>query len=369
MKIGIDVRCLMRSRYSGVSWYTLNLLKAMLELDRVNQYLLFYNSSKKVILPQFDNNNVSYRGFHYPNKFFNLALNFFNRPAIDKLLGQTDVLFVPNLHFVSWSKKCWKVITVHDLSFLHFPQFFTVRMRLWHKLVLWRRILNQADIIIADSQSTKRDLVDLLRIPEEKVRVIYLGVDKKYQPRDKSGELVQKIKIKYNLPEKFILYLGTLEPRKNVESIIAAYNQISTDYFLVIAGASGWKVKKIYSLARNNAKIKFIDYIEEEDKPFLYNLAALFVYPSYYEGFGLPLLEAMACGCPVICGHNSSQVEVVGEAGLLVNPFNLNEIKLAMESLLSDNELRDRLIKKGLQRAKDFSWQQTAAGTIEALTV
>jgi len=363
----------MNKNYSGVSYYTFNLLKAIFALDKENQYLLFYNSSKKVDLPEFNQPNVKYVGFHWPNKIFNLALNFFNEPKIDKLIGGVDIFFAPNLHFVAWSENCKKVIAVHDLSFLRFPEFFNFKMRLWHKLILWKNILGQADMITADSENTKNDLIELLKIPEGKIKVVYLGVSEEFRVLAKDDIRLENARKKHNLPEKFILYLGTLEPRKNIESIVEAYNLFSPPYEggdqrggydLVIAGGVGWKAKNIFKLAKKNSRIKFIGYVD--DRPALYNLASLFVYPSYYEGFGLPLLEAMACGCPVIAGANSSQGEVVGDAGLLVDPYNINEIKKAMEILLANNELRDDFMKSGLERAKEFTWQKTAEKVLES---
>ena len=173
------------------------------------------------------------------------------------------------------------------------------------------------------------------------------------------------VKQKYNLPDKFIFYVGALEPRKNIESIIEAFKMLGGDESLVIAGTPGWKNEKIYELAKGDERIKFLGYVREEDKPALYNLASMLAYPSHYEGFGLPLIEAMACGCPVIAGANSSQLEVVGEAGLLVDPNNLNEIKFAMTAMIGDNELRNKYIELGLARAKEFSWEKTAREILE----
>ncbi|MFA5029556.1 MAG: glycosyltransferase family 1 protein [Patescibacteria group bacterium] len=356
MRIGVDVRCLMQQEYSGVSWYTFNLLENLFKLDQKNEYQLFYNSSKKVFLPKFDQANIGYRGFRFPNKLFNLAVNFGNWPKIDKLIGGTEVFFVPNLHFIALSQKTSRLITVHDLSFLRCPEFFTLRSRLRHWLIVLKKIINQADLIFADSDNTKQDLVELLKIKEEKIKVIYLGT--KLTPA--SIEDKERVRTKYHLPQKFILYLGTLEPRKNVPGIIRAYQLLAAEEELVIAGAAGWKTGEIYRLAKGNDKIKFFDYVAEEDKAALYSLARAFVYPSYYEGFGLPLLEAMACGCPVIGGGNSSQGEVVADAGLLVDAYNVREISLALESLLGDEGLRRLLIDRGLTRAKEFTWEKTA---------
>ena len=362
MKIGIDIRCLMNDKYSGVSWYTYNLLQNIFELDHENEYILFYNSSKQVTLPEFAYANVKYCGYRFPNKLFNLVVNFFNWPKIDRLIGGVDIFFVPNLHFIAWSDKCRKIVTVHDLSFLYFPEFFTAKMRLWHKLILKKNILGQADSIIADSFNTKNDLIKLLKVPESKIKIIHLGVDKRYF-NTVGAELLANTRKKYDLPDKFILALGTIEPRKNLEGVIAAYKLSGTDADLVIAGGQGWKVKS--SMA--DACIKFIGYVAEEDKPALYQAAALLVYPSFYEGFGLPLLEAMASGCPVIAGANSSQPEVVGAAGLLVDPNNASEICFAISVLLSDEDFRWEMSRRGREQAAKFSWEATAAETIKLI--
>mgnify|MGYP001565565487 CR=1 FL=1 len=364
MKIGIDVRCLMVDNYSGISWYTFNLLNSLFVLDHDNEYILFYNNSQSVNLPRFDYNNVRYAGFRYSNKILNLMFVLFNWPKIDKMIGGVDVFFMPNINFSALSGNCKKVVTVHDLSYLIYPQFSTLKSRFWHKILMAKKIIQQADGVIAVSSSTKNDLIDLLKIEESKIKVIYEGVDHKFQIINNQVEL-DNVSKKYKLPDKFILYLGTLEPRKNIESIIEAYSKLKTDHYLVIGGATGWKTQRIMALVQKNDKIKIIGYVAEEDKRGLYNLADLFVYPSYYEGFGLPPVEAMACGTPVIAGSNSSQVEVIKNGGLLVDPYNINEITKAMEIMLANKELRDEFITAGLKVARDYQWDKTAKETLE----
>lgn len=364
MKIGIDARCLMQKNYSGVSWYAFNLLSALFEIDRRNDYVLFYNNSKPIGMPKFNLANVKYAEFNHSNKLLNLSLNFFNRPKIDQMIGGVDLMLIPNINFMALSDNCRKVVTVHDLSFLRYPQFFTTKSRIWHKILMSKKLLQNADAIIAVSSSTKRDLIDLLGINENKIKVIYEGVDEKFMLVKNFDEL-ERVKKRYKLPAKFILYLGTLEPRKNIESIISAYNQLATDCQLVIGGGDGWKSHKIKRLAGLNPKVKLIGYVKEEDKRGLYTLADLFVYPSYYEGFGLPPIEAMACGTPVIVGANSSQVEVVGSAGLLVDPYNVNEIAEAMKIILKDAKIRTGLIANGFENVKRFKWNETAQETLK----
>jgi glycosyltransferase involved in cell wall biosynthesis len=205
MKIAVDIRSLMDERYSGVSWYAFNLLKNLLAIDQKNEYLLFYNSHKKISLPEFRQDNVSYRGFKYPNKLFNLAVNFFGRPRLDRLVGGADVFLLPNLHFAAWSKDCRKALVVHDLSFVCFPEFFSRRMRLWQKLILRKRIIEQADILITDSQNTKKDLIRFFHLDQNKIQVVPLGIGEEYRPIDASDGRLLEIREKYDLPADFAL--------------------------------------------------------------------------------------------------------------------------------------------------------------------
>lgn len=363
MKIGIDARCLMQKNYSGVSWYTFNLLEALFSLDQENEYILFYNNSKPVDMPKFKGNNVKYVSFKYPNKLLNQSFNLFKKPEIDKMIGGVDMLFMPNINFMASSKDCKRIVTVHDLSYLRYPQFWTLKSRMWHKILIKKRILQDADAIIAVSKSTKDDLVDLLGIDENKIKVIYEGVDNKFRPITNPTEL-ERVKRKYKLPSKFILYLGTLEPRKNVDGIIEAFNNLDLEHKLVLGGGNGWKSHQTRKIASRNSDIRLIGYVDEEDKRGLYSLADLFVYPSYYEGFGLPPIEAMACGLPTIAGANSSQLEVLDSAGLLVDAHNTGEITEAIKAILTQSNLRDKLIDSGLNRSAQFNWGSTAINTL-----
>lgn len=374
MIIGVDIRTLMDARYSGVSEYTLNLIKGILKLDTANEYRLFYNCFGSCPgLPQFNFENAKPVKYNYPNKILNyLFFKFFNLPKIDREL-QTDVFFMPHINFIGLSSAGKSLITVHDLSFLKYPEFFSWRKNFWHQMINVKKLIKRFDLVVAVSENTKRDIVELCGIAESKIRVIYPGLGAEFINIKITGDKLADIKIKYNLPDKYILYLGTIEPRKNVDGIIRAYNQLRIicagrrnelrNYKLIIAGAKGWKSKKIYQeWGRSEFKddIKFLGYVDSMDKVHLYNLASVFVYPSFYEGFGFPPLEAMASSAPVITGNVSSLPEVVGEAAVLVDPYNINEIALAMETVLSDENLRNKLVKRGLEKAAQFSWRKTA---------
>lgn len=405
MKIGIDIRTLMDIQYSGIPEYTLNLIKEILKLDKKNEYKLFYNSGKDISdkIPKFDNAEIIKT--NYPNKLFNnLMQRVLGAPKIDQLI-KADIFFMPNIGFVSLSNRCKKIITIHDLSFLRFPEFFSLKRRIWHGIINIKKILNQFDKIIAVSENTKNDLIDLCNIKAEKIKVIYHGVGGEYKVIEPNNQKLNEVKKKYALPDDFILYLGTLEPRKNVEGIIQAYGELreknkprtkdiscrrhyttdcdklfnhpnlSEEFFvrgknlenfkLVIAGGRGWKYKnifKIWSESKYKDSIIFLGYIEGADKVYLYNLASLFVYPSFYEGFGLQLLEAMACGTPVTCSFTSSLPEVAGGAAVMVDPYDTNNIASAMEQILTDNEFKNDLIKKRPGASQAFQLGKNSRG-------
>src|SRR3989339_1343997 len=254
MKIGIDIRTLMNARPSGVSEYTYRLIKEILRLDNYNEYRFFYNSFGNCPnIPKFTKNNVKLVKYNYPNKVLNyLYFEFFNSPKIDKEL-ETDVFFMPHLNFIGLSKGAKSLITVHDLSFLRYPEFFSWRKNFWHRMINVKKLVKRFSTIVAVSENTKRDIVELCGIDENKVKVIYAGVGEEYRRMaDDQSLKMAKVREKYKLPDKFILYLGTVEPRKNVEGIIRAYNEVRSKKLelrninLVIAGGKGWKSKKIY---------------------------------------------------------------------------------------------------------------------------
>jgi len=376
MKIGLDIRTLMEARYSGVSEYSYNLVKEILRLDPVNQYKLFYNSFRDISkhLPSFYLANVELVGKSYPNKIFNYLLQkFLVYPKIDQLL-EVNLFFMPHLNFIALSPQSKSVLTVHDLSFLRYSEFFSWRKNFWHYMINVKQLVNNFTRIIAVSANTKNDLIKLLQVNPAKIKVIYSGVGEDYQPIKAGGFELAEVRKKYNLPTRFILYLGTLEPRKNVEGIIRAYSELRVasyelrDYKLVIAGGRGWRSSRIFSEwqeSKYKEDIKFLGYVDKQDKVFLYNLATVFIYPSFYEGFGLPPLEAMACGLPVITSYSSSLPEVVGDAAILVDPYNITDIAQALNQVLSNQDLQDSLIIKGLARASQFKWGKSATEYLE----
>jgi len=378
MKIGIDIRCLSEGRRTGVEEYSLNLLEKILKEDNDNKYVLFLNSWKKPKLEiDFLKNhkNVELKISRFPNKILNFFLWYFNWPKLDKLIGGVDVFFMPNLNFVALSLKVKLILTVHDLSFEYYPETFSWKRRLWHIFINPQKIIRRADKVLAVSDSTRNDLIGFYKINQAKVETVYNGVGEVFGRIDRNDPRLLKIKEKYALPFNFILFLGTFEPRKNIGGIVRAYERMRQEggsqlekYKLVIAGSEGWKSAKLKreikksSLAKDIYQVKFID---EEDKVFVYNLAALFVYPSFFEGFGLPPLEAIKCGVPVIVSDNSSMVETVGEAGILTDAFSADEIALAMKEFLIDKDLKKEFYPAGIRQAQKFTWTKAAKKFLE----
>lgn len=380
MIIGIDIRFLAKGTRSGIEEYTINLLSRLLSLDKNIKFKLFYNAFNQIELDYDWLNlpNVELKKFRWPNRFiFDPAAKFLKLPKIDKMLGGCDVFFAPHFLLSPVSSTCRKIVVFHDLSFEYFPDFFSWRKRFWHSSLAPRQRALEADKIIAVSESTKDDLVNLYTLPVEKIKVIYSGIENGLEKKELTGEQKLLIRKKYNLPEEFILYFGTLEPRKNLVGLIQAYEifrrQTASDkkYSLVLAGNSGWLCSDIFAEAKKSDFAKdiiFTGFIDPADKVYLYNLASLFVYPSFFEGFGFPPLEAMSCGVPVICSHTSSFPEVAGEAALMIDPYNFDEIAWAIKEVLSDKELKQDLIENGFARVKNFFWDKCAKETLELLT-
>jgi glycosyltransferase involved in cell wall biosynthesis len=380
MRIGIDVRCLAEGKRTGVEEYVIGLLGELFNQDTENEYVLFFNARRygipEIVTQWADEHpHVSVRAFRFPNKLLNLLFWYLSWPKLDRLVGGTDIFFLPNLNFAAVSRKTKLVVTAHDLSFELYPETFSWQRRFWHFLVDFRRLVRRADRIIAVSQSTKSDLSARYGIPASRITVIHSGIDPRFAPLSRNDESLLAVKERYQLPYRFILSLGTFEPRKNVVALVRAYealmdlkDPVLSRYQLVLAGTRGWKCEDIYRTIEQSpyrSKIILTGFVDDRDKPALYNLAAVFAYPSIYEGFGFPPLEAMASGVPTIVSHSSSLPEVVGDAGIMIDPYRPDELFRALEETLRDQELLRSLRERGLARAAAFSWSRTAEQTLE----
>lgn len=362
MKIGIIVERL-NQPLTGIGNVVYHLVK---ELSKYYNHELFLINYKKLedsptnhILIKNPFEKISKTYLWYPYAFLKLKRKY---KGLDVIHNPSQVPTIFN------SKDQRYVVTVYDLTpFITPKEHTTIRVSIYR--TFFPRTLKTADMIIVDSYSTKNDIVRYFKIPEEKLRVIHLGVDEDYKPLPEDN--VEKIKQKYNLNYPFILYVGTLEPRKNIPTLIKAFYKLKKSglpHKLVITGKKGWKYKDIFELIDKlelQKDVVFTGYVPKEDLPALYNAADLFIYPSLYEGFGLPPLEAMACGTPVITSNTSSLPEVVGNAGIMVDPYDVDGLAKVMYEVLTNEGLREELRKKGLERAKLFSWKKTAEETLK----
>jgi len=255
------------------------------------------------------------------------------------------------------------VLTVHDIIFKKFPQFIpkgTVR----HTKLFFSHNLSIADKILADSHSTKRDLIEIYHVPNDKIEVIPAAADRIYRQLSESD--IRKIIHKYNLFKPFILYVGTIEPRKNISKILESFSYCIKwfpDLELVIVGKKGWYYQEVFQRLNQlhiQEKVRFLGYVPLTDLPGLYNAAELFIYISQYEGFGIPPLEAMQCGTPVIASNTSSLPEIIGDGGVMVDPSDPITLANEIKKILSDNHFSEELSYYGLERSKHFSWKKTA---------
>jgi glycosyltransferase involved in cell wall biosynthesis len=299
---------------------------------------------------------------HWPNKLFNGSLFFLGIPKLDRLLGNVDLFFLPNLNFCAFSRRCKTVVTVHDLSFLY-PEFYSLKGRLWHWSVRPKAILKKAKAIIAVSESTKRDLLARYDINEEKIHVIPHGIDiEKY--RNVSADACAKVLSRYKIRKPYVLFLGNVESRKNVAGLIKAWQEYKKrdklNCELVLAGQN---INSTLNL--DTPSVRVINYVDESDKPPLYSQAQAFAYVSYYEGFGLPILEAMAAGVPVLTSFATSLPGLAGPGALIVDPYNYQEIAEGLHQILNNVALRQDFIDRGRQIVRDFSWAKSARATLD----
>jgi len=366
MRIGIDARLIHYSQ-AGIAQYTTHLVKALAKIDRSNQYYLL--QSRKETTPLVDAHNFARRGIwtpsHHSLEHYILGLEVANL--------RLDVLHSPD--FIPPKRnplaKFKTVITVHDLAFLIYPHFLTKKAARYYGQI--DRAVRRANHIIAVSESTKADLGRFLGVSDSKVTVIYEAANPVYKPMPKEEAWKKANKLYPNLPRDFLLFVGTLEPRKNIPTLLDAYKIMRDSYKqdpvkLVLAGSPGWLFDGIFQKVQDlglEGEVLFLGRVPTSALVALYNAALALVHPAHYEGFGLPTLEAMACGTPVVTTNVSSLPEVVGDAALLVSPDDAEEMAVAMWRVISDERLRKTLSQKGLNRAKAFSWEKAAQETLE----
>ncbi len=357
MRLLFDARTFVWSPATGVSSYVLNSLKELSSQKPEHQLVGFFNASRGVPPPPFQAPNVQWVNRGWSNRILNGLTILGMAPKVDRALGGGNVVWVPNFNYVRWSSDVPMVLTIHDLAFMRMPEVYNAKWQLWHRLVRPVSMARKAAAIIVPSQATAEDVRELMGIPAERIHVIPHGVN---------GAETSGGNPSVGIKQPYLLYVGTIEPRKNVEAIVDAFGRVRRSHpnlTLVLAGPWGWKTSAVrraidHSPAREG--IRVLNFVSDQQRRELYRGAAALVWPSWYEGFGFPVLEAMAEGCPVVAGATSSLFEVAGDAALLVRPYDQAGLVQAIENVLSDERLATMLRERGLQRVKGFTWQAAA---------
>jgi glycosyltransferase involved in cell wall biosynthesis len=349
LRICIDYTAAIRQG-AGVGRFVHRLVAALLELDRENQYTLMYSRpDRKGPAPRLPiGPNVTARSLFLTERLSNILWYKLGLPVPIELLGPAaDLYYFPDFALPP-VRRGRTVITVHDLSFLLVPDCAEAGLRIHLEKVVPMSV-RYADFVTVDSENTRNELTTLLDVEPNRVAVVYGGVDAHFHPIVDEAEL-QTVRMKYGLFSPFVLYVGTIEPRKNLGRLLRAHIRLRTKY------GSRHRLVEIAS----EHEVIFLGRVPDEDLPALYSLADVFAFPSLYEGFGLPPLEAMACGVPVVCSNSSSLPEVVGDAGILVSPYDIDALSDALASLLDDPVRRRELAERGLKRARQFTWERSA---------
>jgi len=363
MRIAIDARGINWYHGTGIGTYTDNVIRNLLNINKENYYRLYWSDRNWEDFLKYNSNIIMTSKKH--TRFF--EQNYFNE---DLHKANIDIYHVPqNGIGLNLEANCKKIITIHDLI----PYVMPETVGTGYLLKFLKEVpslIQNVDGIITVSEYSKKDILKFFPIDPEKIFVTPLAADGIYKPLDKK-QCKEFITKKYNLDKPFILYIGGFSPRKNVKLLINSFLEtfplLKKDYILVIAGARkdlGEYLNKKYS--NLSSKIVFTGFIPQEELPIFYNCCEAFVYPSLYEGFGLPPLEAMSCGAPVITSKVTSIPEVVEDNGLLIDPNDPNALEEALVKLLNDETLKQSFSEKGIQQASKFSWEQTAYKTLEA---
>lgn len=382
MRIGIDARPLQTGhRTRGIGYYTYNLIKNIAKIDSENKYVLFTLKNANPIRIDVENDKFQKEEYQVyrplkPNRLSSHLYWFWDWLFLSRAISRSkvDLFHATATDSIPISHTSKVVATVFDLIPSIFPDL-CFSFKTWDMRYGYYRQLNaakKADMIITISESSKKDIVEILNIPEEKIRITYLAVDERFRPI-KDNNIIETVRAKYGISSKFILYVGSLEYRKNLGRLIKAFEQLCKNYkekyTLAITGTSSMKfsseIERLIGSLKLNNKVLLTGFVADQDLPALYNAAEIFVFPSLYEGFGLPPLEAMACGTPVITSNVSSLPEIVSNAAILIDPYNITELVEAMYKVITNRDLCQSMIEKGLKWAKLFSWEETARKTLK----
>lgn len=353
----------------GVGVYTTELVRHLPRVAPQDEFLLFYNSFRRA------GDAATTLGELSAPDNVQVVLNTglkraiakawrFDWPPIEAFTGPLDVYHGTNC-FSAPARRARRVVTIHDLTPLLFPEWHNAEVRRYGPEL--RRTLRDQDLILAVSEATKRDMERHLAIPSERIRVVPLAAAERFVVPSKDH--VERTLERHGIRRPYVLHTGTFEPRKNHVRLFEAFAQLPKDPELVLVGTKGWLNQEVFGAIRRlglQDRVRILGYVPDDELPALYGGATMFVYPSLYEGFGLPPLEAMACGVPVLTSDVASLPEVVGDAALLVDPYSVEELAEGMRRLWDDGALRSDLSRRGLERARGFSWERTARETHQA---
>lgn len=367
MKIGIDTTSAMMQG-GGIGRYTRELVQATLAQDTAHEYVLFSapspsGQSLETLFPA--NGRLTYKIAPVSEQWLYRLWYRARLPlAVQRFTGKLDLFHSPDFVLPPVAGKIPTLLTVHDLSFVHFPEVYPeVLVNYLNKVVPWS--VGRATHILADSKATKQDLMEIWQVPAEKVSVLYSGVSEAFGKVEDKGQITAVLR-KYNLPQTpYLLSVGTVQPRKNYQMLIQAFTPIAAKFphNLYIAGGKGWLYDEMMAEVEKQGlveRVRFIGFVADADLPTLYSAAALYLFPSIYEGFGLPMLEAMACGLPVIASDVSSLPEVGGETAVLLPPHDPTRWTREIDALLRDSARQKKMRAAGYQQVQKFTWQKSA---------
>lgn len=365
MRVGLDISPLAGHR-TGVGTFCFHLARHLLRLNTGMVFLGFSSGLRRVDLTELDGLSDR-RHIPIPTRAVYRLWSSLGIPRVDSYLGGVDVFHATN-YFLPPVRRARRVLSIYDLAFLRYPELGSPKI----VGVFSREIAafaRQADAVVTCSESSRNDLVELLGVPPERIHVTYGGVNDDFcEPaRDDAAALLER---RYGIRGPFLLFVGTIEPRKNVAGLLRAYARVAPDYphALVLVGEKGWRVETLFAVIKGltlENRVMLTGFVPRSDLPAFYAAADAFVFPSYYEGFGLPILEAFAAGCPVIAADRSSLPEVVGDAGILVNPEDEDALAETVRRVIEDAALRDSLSRKGKVQAARFTWEETARITAD----
>jgi glycosyltransferase involved in cell wall biosynthesis len=376
-RIGIDYTSAARQQ-AGIGRYTRELVTTLLRMESVHQYVIFAATGGldetrwtaeterlRTAGAKQSAASLKFRTLPISDDWIARLWQRLRLPApVEMVTGGVDIFYSPDFVLPPTCRKTRTLLTIHDLSFRYFPEAFVPSLRVYLKRVVPRSIA-RADLVLADSAHTRSDIISLFGAAPDKIQVLYGGVDHRFNPNPEPGER-ERLQSRYGIGVRpYVLSVGTLQPRKNYVRLIEAFAQVKTfklaDPQLLIAGGRGWLYEDIFAeAAKYGDLVRILGFVDDADLPSLYRSAALFVFPSLYEGFGFPVLEAMACGVPTISSNASSLPEVAGDAALLVDPLSVGALVEAMTGVLENAALSAGMISRGLVQAARFTWERGA---------